>query len=36
MCIEPDHGEPVIPGGQPLDSADVRATATAENQRAFR
>ena len=36
MRVEPDHGQPVLAGGQTFDRADVRATAAAEDERAFR
>ena len=36
MRVEPDHGQPVLAGGQTFDRADVRATAAAEDERALR
>src|SRR5207244_1877721 len=36
VCVEPDHRQSVLAGGQTLDGADVRAAAAAEDERALR
>ena len=33
MGVEPDDGEPLVPGGEPFDGAHVRAAAPAEDER---